>query len=104
MSATAICTLSSHSTRAGAANVADIACSPDLAAHHAAHLTHAISMRSKAAFYTATIPIWNQATENRELLDFTMALPHEDVAICFAVTPDEFKIEKQNENDPQHMG
>ena len=85
----AVCTLSWHASRAGAARVADLGLDPK-SHKQAEHLRKAMDVRSPESFYTAKIPLWNKVDEERMLHDFPMYLPHEAFGKSFARDPKAF--------------
>ena len=83
-----------HATRAGAANVADLASSPSDSEHAADHVRRAIAARAKDTFYVAKIPMKcsDEVGEQRRLVDFPMNLPHEDFARQYKEDAGQFQI------------
>ena len=93
--ASTLSTLCWHATRAGAANVADLACSPSQSEQHAAdHVRRAIAVRAKSTFYIAQVPMKSDEEPGvqRLLCEFPMNLPHADFARQYNKAPDQFKI------------
>ena len=94
MPASTLASLCWHATRAGASNVADLACKPDSVTAAADHVRRAISARAKSTFYIAQVPMKSSGDEGeqRRLCEFPMNLPHDDFARQYKEAPDEFNI------------
>ena len=78
MSAKAVCDIAWHSSKAGAANVLDLALDPS-SHHQADHLRACINARSAESFFFADVPMWDKLKQERTLVSFPLNLPHE----CF---------------------
>ena len=101
--ASTLSTLCWHATRAGAANVADLACSPSQSEKHAAdHVRRAIAVRAKNTFYIAQAPMKcnEEAGVQRLLCEFPMNLPHVDFARQYKEAPDQFKVALHGDPPP----
>ena len=98
LSSEAVCTLAYHAKRAGATNVADLACNPSLR-NQAEHLRKAIGARAERLFYEADVSMWDRVEEVRRLVKFPMCLPHEEFARCYSRNPDDYDLSKHPEVD-----
>ncbi len=72
-----VCVIAYWAQVAGAHGLSDLALSPNqTGGNFATHLKRAVGIRAESIFYIASVPLWSNTKQERELESFPFLLPH----------------------------
>ena len=83
-----VCVISYWTQLAGGHGVSDLALSPSQTGGiFVTHLRRAVGIRAENSFYAASVPLWNNSTQQRQLEPFPFLLPHVIFADLYTKSP-----------------